>query len=130
MGSRSLRTVVLDTGALIAIERADGRMLALLELALKARARFLIPANVLAQAWRDGARQARLALFLKSPDVEVLALSEAGARAAGVLCGLSQTKDVVDASVVVAARTHGCAVITGDGDDLRALDPALELHLL
>ena len=121
---------MLDTGALIAIERADSRMLALLQASLSRPTAFLIPANVLAQAWRDGTRQARLALFLKAPEVEVLPLSEAQAKAAGVLCGLARTKDVVDASVVIAARAHKCAVVTGDPGDLLALDPDLVLHVL
>jgi len=47
-----------------------------------------------------------------------------------VLCGLARTRDVVDASVVVAARSHQCAVVTGDPDDLLALDPTLVLHVL
>lgn len=130
MGARRPRSVVLDTGALIAIERADARMLALLQASLTRPTVFLIPANVLAQAWRDGTRQARLALFLKAPEVEVVPLSEAHARAAGVLCGLTRTKDVVDASVVIAARAHQCAVVTGDPADLLALDPTLVLHVL
>ncbi len=130
MGTRSPRTVVLDTGALIAIERGDERMSALLHASLTTPTHFLIPANVLAQAWRDGARQARLSLFLKAPEVEVLALSEAHARASGVLCGLAGTKDVVDASVVIAARAHRCPVITGDPDDLLALDANLKVHVL
>ena len=130
MGTRRPRAVVLDTGALIALERGDDRMRALLEAALTRPVRFLVPANVLAQAWRDGARQARLALFLKAPEVEVLPLSKAQAKAAGVLCGLTRTRDVVDASVVIAARAHQCAVVTGDPSDLQALDPSLVLHVL
>ena len=130
MGARRPQSIVLDTGALIAIERGDERMAALLLASLTRPVHFLIPANVLAQAWRDGPRQARLALFLKAPEVEVLALTEAHARAAGVLCGLARTKDVVDASVVIAARTHQCAVVTGDPDDLLTLDPNLRLHVL
>ena len=130
MGARRPREVVLDTGALIGIERGDEKMSALLEASLKSAVRFLVPAGVLAQAWRDGARQTRLARFLKTPVVEVLPLSEAQARAAGVLCGLSGTSDVVDASVVVCAREHQCPVVTGDPGDLELLDPALELHRL
>jgi predicted nucleic acid-binding protein len=130
MGTRRPRSIVLDTGALIAIERGDEKMTALLRASLTRLVSFLIPANVLAQAWRDGTRQARLALFLKAPEMEVLPLSEAQAKAAGVLCGLARTRDVVDASVVIAARAHQCAVVTGDPDDLRALDPSLVLHVL
>lgn len=130
MGTRRPRPIVLDTGALIAIERGDEKMSALLEASLTRPLLFLVPANVLAQAWRDGARQARLALFMKAPEVEVLPMSEAHARGSGVLCGLARTRDVVDASVVIAAREHRCAVVTGDPDDLLALDPNLTLHVL
>ena len=130
MGARRPREVVLDTGALIGIERGDEKMSALLEASLKSGVRFLVPAGVLAQAWRDGARQTRLARFLKTPVVEVLPLSEAQARAAGVLCGLSGTSDVVDASVVISAKEHHCPVITSDPADLGALVPSLQLHLV
>jgi hypothetical protein len=34
---------------------------------------------------------------------------------------------VVDVSVVVCARERGHAVVTSDPDDLRAIDPKLEL---
>jgi hypothetical protein len=131
MGARRPRQVVLvlDAGALIGIERNDERMLALLD-AAPPGTRFLVPAGALVQAWRDGARQAFLARFLRSAGVEVLPLSEAHARAAGVLCGLSRTSDVVDASVVVSAREHRCPVVTGDPGDLGVLDPALQLHRL
>ena len=130
MGANRPREVVLDTGALIGIERGDERMSALLEASLRSAVKFLVPAAVLAQAWRDGARQTRLARFLKTPVVEVLPLSEAQARAAGVLCGLSGTSDVVDASVVIAAKEHRCPVVTGDPADLGALDPSLQLHVV
>jgi hypothetical protein len=130
MGARRARQVVLDAGALIAIERNDDKMRALLQASLEAEVRFLLPAGAGAPAVRDGARPTRLARFLNKREVEVLPLTEARARAAGVLCGLTQTSDVVDASVVVAARERGCPVVTGDPGDLGALDPALELHRL
>lgn len=130
MGARRPREVVLDTGALIGIERGDQKMSALLEASLKIKVTFLVPAGVLAQAWRNGARQTRLARFLKTPQVEVVPLTEARARAAGVLCGVSGKSDVVDASVVISAREHRCAVITGDPTDLGALDRSLQMHLV
>jgi rRNA-processing protein FCF1 len=130
MGAARPRQVVLDTGALIAIERGDGKMSALLEASLKSPLRFFLPTPVLAQAWRDGSRQSRLARFLRTPSVEMLPLTEARAKAAGVLCGLSGTGDVVDAAVVIAAREHRCGVITGDTADLAALDATIPLHIL
>lgn len=51
-------------------------------------------------------------------------------RFAGVLCGLSGTSDVVDASVVISAKEHRCSVITSDPSDLGALDPSVQLHLV
>jgi hypothetical protein len=80
MGARRPRQVVLDTGALVGIERGDEKMTALLAASLHAPIRFLVPAGVLAQAWRDGSRQTRLARFLRTPEVEVLPLTEAHAR--------------------------------------------------
>ena len=132
MGAQGARQqeVVLDAGALIGLERGSGRLLALLERARKSKSRFFVPAAVLAQAWREGARQVLLARFVRSGSVEVVALTEAQAKAAGTLCGLSGTRDVVDASVVVCARERNCPVITGDPKDLRALDAELELHVI
>jgi hypothetical protein len=130
MGTQSPRSVVLDTGALIAIERLDEKMTALLQASLVEEVRFFVPAGVLAQAWRDGERQSRLARFLKKSSVEVVPLSEAQARAAGQLCGASGTRDVIDASVVICARRYKCAVVAGDEDDLRALDASMRLHVI
>jgi hypothetical protein len=49
MGTARPRAVVLDAGAVIAFERGDARMRALVREALKNRARILIPAGVLGQ---------------------------------------------------------------------------------
>ena len=122
--------VTLDTGALIAIERGDRRLQALLDEAAASGAAIAVPAGVVAQAWRGAGRQARLARFLGLPTVTAVALDEPEARAAGSLCGLAGTADVVDASVVVCARARGHAVMTADEDDLRALDAQLRLVLI
>ena len=44
--------VTLDTGALIALDRGERRMITLLDQALTARKVFRIPAGVVGQAWR------------------------------------------------------------------------------
>ena len=62
---------MLDTGALIAIDRGTRRMLALLEAARDADLPISVTAPVVGQAWRDGRRQARLAAFLKQPSIDV-----------------------------------------------------------
>lgn len=115
-------TLVLDTGALIAVERADRSALAIMEAARRQGRGFLVPAGVVAQAWRNGPRQARLARFLGARDVDVEVLSESGAKAAGVLRGLADTSDVLDASVVVAARRNRAPVLSSDRADLEILD--------
>lgn len=86
-----------------------------------------MPAGVIGQVWRDGARQSRLARLVKSGLLEVRDLDLDEARAAGSLCGISGTADVVDASVALLARRHRAAVVTSDPDDLRKLDPELPL---
>lgn len=87
----------------------------------------VVPAPVLAQAWRGGSRQALLARFLNLPFVEVDLLSRGLWQAVGMLCGTSSTSDVVDAAVVVCARQRKAgAVVTSDPDDLRRLDPGLD----
>jgi predicted nucleic acid-binding protein len=118
---------VLDTGALIAFERNERRMVAIVARALEHHDQLLVPAGVVAQAWRDGTRQTRLARLLGSPVCEVLVLDDRQARAAGQLCGLADTADVVDASLAVVARERGARVLTSDPDDLRRLDRRLDV---
>jgi predicted nucleic acid-binding protein len=122
--------ITLDTGALIAVERGDRRLQALLDEATATGSDLAVPAGVIAQAWRGSLRQARLARFLALSSVTAVVLDEPEARAAGALCGRAGTVDVVDASVVICARARGHSVVTGDPDDLAALDPALRLVTL
>jgi hypothetical protein len=119
---KTIKGLTLDAGALIAIDRGDRRMIALLQQAVKERVGIRVPAGVVGQAWRDGARQVTLARFLRSREVEIPALDEHLARAAGELCGLTGTADVVDASVVLTARRERDTILTSDPDDLRKLD--------
>jgi predicted nucleic acid-binding protein len=119
--------VVLDTGALIGFERNDRRIVAIIVRALEHHDPLLVPAGVVAHAWRDGARQTTLARLLGSPLCEVLAFDDRQARASGQICGVGKTSDVVDASVVVTARDHGARVLTCDPDDLRRLDHHIDV---
>lgn len=56
-----------------------------------------------------------------------VALDDAGARAAGVLCARNHVNDVVDASVVMCAKLADDTVVTTDPDDLRRLTPQLRI---
>ena len=115
----------LDAGALIAFERNDRIVVGIVAYAQRHHVRLAAPAGVLGQVWRDGSRQARLASLLASDLVEVVPLDDTGARAAGQLCGVTGTRDVIDASVVLCARERGHYVLTSDVDGLQRLDPSL-----
>jgi predicted nucleic acid-binding protein len=123
-----LTGLTLDAGALIALERGDERMHALLRrVQSDPQATMNIPAGVLAQVSRDFRRQARLARLLGDARTRVVPLDEETARVAGMLLGLRGASDVVDASVVVCARRYHQGVVTSDPDDLRRLEPKLAL---
>ena len=129
MGTRSATSaVVLDAGALIAIERGDRKVLALCRVATLDRAAVVVPAGVVAQVWREGGRQARLARLVSAVGTLVEPLDLEVARLAGVLCGRVNTTDVIDATVVIAARQHHAKVISSDRDDLARLDP--DIHVI
>jgi hypothetical protein len=123
VGTKRPRPVILDAGALIAIDLADRHMLRLLELAQDIH----VPAGALAQAWRNPARQVRLVRVVSSDSVVIHPLDAAGARAAGQLCAATATSDVIDASVVLVARLVNGVTVTSDLDDLRRLDQTIEL---
>ena len=116
--------VTLDTGALIALDGGNKRMIALLQRALAQGLAFRVPSGVLGQAWRDGRVQVTLGRFLRSQEVEIVPLVEQLARACGELCGAANTPDIIDASVVILARERQDRIVTSDPHDLRRLDPA------
>ena len=120
-------TVVLDTGALIALERRDSRMIALIITVAGEEIPTFIPAGVVAQVWRSSARQHNIARLLATDSVQVDPLDEGTAKAIGVLLGSSRTSDVVDGHVaLLARRTHG-TVYTSDEGDIRQIDPTLDI---
>ena len=123
--------VTLDAGALIAIDRGDRRMLALIDQVLAQGGRFQVPAGALGQAWRDGRRQAKLARFTRGTEVEVVPLDDDLSRACGELLAAAGTaagtSDVVDASIVLVARNREASIITSDIKDLARLDPKAAL---
>ncbi|MHB1583826.1 MAG: PIN domain-containing protein [Acidimicrobiales bacterium] len=107
-------SLVLDAGALVALARADRGTAAVIEVARREHRAVIVPAGVVGQAWRGGGRQVRLARLLNARDVLVEPLTDAAARAVGVLCGAAGTTDVIDASVVLTARRHGATVLSSD----------------
>lgn len=117
----------LDAGALIAFERSQRKAVALVARARERDQPLSVPVGVIGQAWRDGRRQVRLARLLGSAAVEIVALDDFAARAAGQLCGATGTTDVIDATVVLCAQARGRRIATSDPDDILRLDPTLQL---
>ena len=121
-------TIVLDAGALIAIDRGSRDLLSRLRAAIENGDRIRAPAGVIGQVWRDGGRQTLLSRALNRS--EEIPLDGRTARSAGQLCGQTGTRDVIDASVALAvgeSRRHDREVIllTSDPDDMRTLISAL-----
>jgi predicted nucleic acid-binding protein len=127
MGEARTHGLAFDAGALLAFEQGSQLVRGLVRQAKNLDAPVVIPAGVLAQVWRNGSRQARLAALLSDRHVRVEALTASLARAAGELCGRRHTSDVIDASVILAARRLGGVVVTSDPDDLRQLDPRVTI---
>ena len=121
-----MTTLVLDASALIGLDRGDRRLWAKLVAASDPNT-IHVPAGVIAQAWRGGTRQARLARALKL--CHEVPMDGRVARDAGTLCGQTDTVDVIDASVVVTAaravRSGDVGVVTSDRHDIGVLLAAL-----
>ena len=110
--------MILDAGALIAVGKNDRRMIARLLAAHEEDEELRTHPMVVAQAWRDGRRQAPLARLLRG--TMIVPLDDDIGRRAGELLGKAKTADPIDAAVVLIAR-DGEAVATGDADDIRHL---------
>ena len=119
--------ITFDAGGLIALDRGDRRVLALLARASDRGMRITIPATALAQAMRSPARQARLSRLIRQVSTDLVALDGPDATATGLLLAASRTEDITDAHVVICARRAGQIVITSDVEDLRRLDPGLQI---
>jgi hypothetical protein len=114
--------LVLDAGALVAVDRGNRPMMARLAVAQQHGLELRSNAMVVAQVWRDRqGRQASLARLLRAVDVH--AISHEDGRRAGVLLGQAGTTDPVDATVVLLARP-GDRILTSDPDDLTSLASA------
>ncbi len=110
---------VYDVGALVALDKNDRRMWARHKLALTEERDIHVPAIVVGQAWRDGRRQVRLGQVLAGCRVDPVGLHTS--KAAGVLCGRSETADVVDATVVIMAAALRAIVWTSDHREIGQL---------
>ena len=119
-------SLVLDSGALVALERNERPMWIRLKAALLDGDLPVTHAGVLGQVWRGGARQARLSQALEGIDVR--ALDEPLGRAAGQLLATARLADVIDAGVVLLAN-DGDEIVTVDHEDLERLASASGRHV-
>jgi hypothetical protein len=107
-----------DAGALLAAEAGDANVWARHRRLLDRDEAPVVPAVVLAQAWRGGP-QPRLSRLLGGCAIE--SFDERMARATGAALAASRTRDIVDAAVVVSALARNDSVVTSDPGDLRRI---------
>jgi hypothetical protein len=119
--------VTMDAGGLIALDRDNRRVVVLLARARETGSRVTVPATALAQSIRRPERQVRLARLVRQPTTDVVSLDRVDAANVGRLLAASGTADVVDAHVVICARRARQQVVTSDPNDLRQLDPTLNV---
>lgn len=111
--------MIYDTGALIAAERRQDAMWRAHRSTMAAGILPLVPAAVLAEAWRGGPAPL-LSSLLRGTDIIVL--DEPAARRAGILLGLAGGSiSAVDATVVELAVRTNAAIMTSDPDDIGRL---------
>jgi hypothetical protein len=114
--------LVLDAGALLAVDRGDRAMIARLQVAQTAGLELRSNAMVVAKVWRDRrGRQVSLARLLQAVDVR--SVNHSDGREAGMLLGDAAADDAVDATVVLLAAP-GDRILTSAPRDLTRLAEA------
>jgi predicted nucleic acid-binding protein len=111
--------LTLDSGALIAFERVDRKVMLHLKEAELRGLELTIPTAVIVEVWRGEARSARVASLLSAAIVEPL--SEELARRAGEALATVKGASVVDVVVMSSAAQRNDRVLTADLDDLQRL---------
>jgi hypothetical protein len=120
-------SILLDVGALIAIERGSRDVHVVLKREMFAPRMPITHGGIVGQVWRSGSsRQARLAKALTGIRVE--ALDEALGRRAGSLLARARRSDVIDAALVLLAQ-DGDIILTSDPEDLEPLAAAADIHV-
>lgn len=113
-----MTVLVLDAGALIAIDRGDRELVALLKREHRAGRTPVTHGGVVGQVWRGGSRQAALAAALKG--IRVAPIDGELGRRAGALLARTRGRDVLDAALALLASDDD-EIFTSDPDDLRVL---------
>jgi hypothetical protein len=113
-----MRTVVLDAGGLIAVDRRDRAVGAMLRVAKNQAIPVRTSAAVVAQVWRNGPLQANLSKVLAG--VDIAPLDGPTGRRIGEVLARSKTTDVVDGHLAFIVQAED-TVLTSDPDDLRKI---------
>jgi predicted nucleic acid-binding protein len=113
--------IILDSGAIIASERNDPTLAAIIKAARKNRTPILVPATVVAETWRGASTHARTAHLFGSID-GFPELNEQSARHVGALLAISKTAAIVDGNVVaIAIALRPATIVTSDVQDITHL---------
>jgi hypothetical protein len=120
-------SLVLDSGALIALDKNDRAMWRRLKAAVLAKSVPVSHGGVVGQAWRGGGpRQALLVRALEGIDIRPL--DDRLGRAAGELLARAGSADVIDAAIVLLAD-DGDDIVTSDPEDIEVLAARLGRHV-
>jgi hypothetical protein len=117
-----MNSIVLDSGALIALERDDRALWSVLKLAALSSSEIVVPSTVLAQVSRD---LPSLALLSRALNLCEIATFDNLARDIGKLCGKTNSADICDAHVAIVSSRRGDLLYTSDSQDLKRLIAAL-----
>jgi len=110
--------LVLDAGGLIAVDRLDRAVGAMLRVAQQDKIPVRTSAAVIAQVWRNGALQVNLARVLAG--VDAATLDGVRGRSVGEILALSKTADVVDGHLGLIVQS-GDTVLTSDAEDIKKI---------
>ena len=110
--------LVLDAGGLIAVDRLDRKVGAILRVAQQEKMPVRTSAAVVTQVWRSGPLQANLARALTGFDVA--SLDGQKGRSVGEVLALSRTADVVDGHLGFIVRS-GDTVLTSDTNHIKKI---------
>jgi predicted nucleic acid-binding protein len=113
--------VILDAGFLVSVDRGERVAQEFLAAAVRHNTPLHSTEPVIAQVWRAGSRQTRLARFLGAIAVHPLD----DGRTVGAILARSGTTDVVDAHLVSVAIRTGEPILTADVGDIGRIAAAL-----
>lgn len=116
--------MILDAGFLVSVDRGERAAQEFLSAALRRGTSLASSHPIVAQVWRNGARQARLARFLGAIAIHPFD----DGPAVGAVLARSRTADVVHAHLVCLAIRLSDQILTADVDDIATLVASLPDH--